>query len=108
MSNTTLQPPVSKSRPVRTLFAVAAGAAVLAGGLPQITPDDWDWIGGAVGLVGLVITAAVTKFTEDKTVPYANAKAIVNDETGETVAGPAADLPTGTVVQEPKALTPQV
>jgi hypothetical protein len=100
MSNQAQQP-VSKSRPVRLLFAVAAGATVISTGLPVITPDQYDWIGAAVGLVALVITAGVTSYTEGRTVPFENVAARKVDDgplAGQTVAGPAAPQPNNTPV----------
>jgi hypothetical protein len=65
----------SQSRPVRILFAVTAGAAVLAGGLPQLTPEKYDWIGAAIGLGGLAIAAGVTRWTENRVTPTENVAA---------------------------------
>lgn len=63
---------VSKSKPVRLLASVAAGSTALAGGLPLLTPDQYDWIGPAVGLLGLVITAGLAVWTEGNVVPVGN------------------------------------
>lgn len=60
---------MARPRPVRILAGVAAGFAVVAGGLPALTPDRFDWIGAAVGLAGLAITAGLAKVTEDKVTP---------------------------------------
>lgn len=87
----------SKSRPVRALASVAAATVVLASGLPPLTPDPLDWIGPAVGLVGLVITAGLVPWTERRTVPWENVAAKVT-ESGKVVAGPAAEQPNGTTV----------
>lgn len=106
MSNNTIQPPVSKSKPIRVALGVAAATTVIATGLPQLTPEEFDWIGAAVGLLGLVIVAFTGKFAENSTVPYETVKSMVNDETGDVVAGPAAALRTGTVVEEPVAAGP--
>jgi hypothetical protein len=95
MSNENQQP-VSRSKPVRILFAVAAGATVVSTGLPVITPDPYDWIGAAVGLVALVITGAVTAYTEGQTVPFENVAARKVDEgplAGQIVSGPASVVP---------------
>jgi hypothetical protein len=95
------QQPVSRSKPVRLLFAVAAGATIVSTGLPVITPDRFDWIGAAVGLVALVITGAVTAYTEGQTVPFKNVAARKLDQganAGQTVAGPAAVVPTNAPV----------
>jgi hypothetical protein len=101
MSNEDQQQPVSRSKPVRLLFAVAAGATVISTGLPVITPDQYDWIGAAVGLVALVITGAVTAYTEGQTVPFKNVAARKLDDgpkAGQTVAGPASPVPTNAPV----------
>lgn len=99
MSNNTELPSrmASESKPVRGLLAVAAASTVLAAGLPILTPSHLDWIGPAVGLVGLVITAGVAKFTEDKVTPWQDVAAKVTP-TGRVVAGPAAEQPTGSSV----------
>lgn len=96
------QTPVSRSKPVRLLFAVAAGATVISTGLPVITPDAYDWVGAAVGLVALVITGAVTAYTEGQTVPYANVAARKLDDgpqAGQIVSGPASVVPTNAPVE---------
>ena len=63
---------VSRSKPVRLLASVAAGSIALGAGLPLITPDAYDWTGPAAGLLGLVITAGLAKWTEDSVTPNAN------------------------------------
>jgi hypothetical protein len=90
---------VSKSKPVRMLAAVAAGSTALAGGLPLLTPDKFDWIGPSLGLLGLVITAAMAVYTEQSVTPWAEV-AVKATPTGKLVAGPAAEnLPNGVSVQ---------
>jgi hypothetical protein len=90
---------VSKSKPVRLLFAVAGSATILAGGLPLLTPDRFDWIGPAIGLFGLVISGGVTIYTEQNTTPW-DEVAVKATPTGKLVAGPAAEnLPNGAGVQ---------
>jgi hypothetical protein len=89
----------SKSKPVRVLAAVAAGSTALAGGLPLLTPDRFDWIGPAVGLLGLVITAAMAVYTEQNVTPWEDV-AVKATPAGRLVAGPAAEnLPNGAQVQ---------
>jgi hypothetical protein len=89
----------SKSKPVRLLFAVAGSATILAGGLPLLTPDRFDWIGPAVGLLGLVISGGVTIYTEQNTTPWEDV-AVKATPTGKLVAGPAAEnIPNGAGVQ---------
>jgi hypothetical protein len=89
----------SKSKPVRLLFAVAGSATILAGGLPLLTPDKFDWIGPAVGLLGLVISGGVTIYTEQATTPWEDV-AVKATPTGRLVAGPAAEnIPNGAGVQ---------
>lgn len=88
----------SKSKPVRLLLAVAAGATILAGGLPLITGVP-AWVGAAVGLAGLVITGGVAVYTEQNTTPWADV-AVKATPSGTLVAGPAAEnLPNGARVQ---------
>jgi hypothetical protein len=89
--------PVSKSKPVRLLAAVAAGTTVLAGGLPALTPDRFDWIGAAVGLTGLVITAGLAVYTEGQVTPYEDVAA-KRAQDGQLVAGPASIVTTGAAV----------
>lgn len=89
----------SKSKPVRTLAAIAAGSTALAGGLPLLTPDQFDWIGPAVGLLGIVITAGLAVYTEQNTTPWEDV-AVKATPTGKLVAGPAAEnLPNGAAVK---------
>lgn len=95
----------NESRPVRMLGGLGAALLAIVGGLALI-PGIPNWVPAAVGLAGLFLTTFVTKTTESKTVPLANTKAIYIDSTGETVAGPASVLKTGTVVEEPVAADP--
>jgi hypothetical protein len=92
----------SQSKPVRWLYAVTASAAVIAGGLPQLTPDRLDWIGAAIGLGGLAIAAGVAKWTEGKVTPNENVAArVIETRAGvvKTIAGPAAEQRDGTSVE---------
>lgn len=88
----------SQSKPVRVLASVAASTLVVSNGLPLLTPDRFDWIGPAVGLVGLAITAGVTAWTEGKVTPTENVAARVLPS-GQVVAGEASPLPTGARVE---------
>lgn len=87
----------SQSQPVLILGSVAAAAVVLATGLPPLTPDNLDWIGGAVGLVGLVATAILTVVTRAKVTPNENVAARLLPS-GTTVAGDAAPIQNGVAV----------
>ena len=87
----------SPPRPVLWLGGVAAGALVLSNGLPPLTPDEFDWIGPAVGLLGLVITAVLTPLTQGKVTPTENVAAQVLPS-GLVVAGDGTDIPTGVAV----------
>lgn len=89
--------PVSRSKPVRLLASVAAGTVVFAGGLPALTPDQFDWIGAAVGLAGLVITAGLAVYTEGQVTPYQDVAA-KRAQDGQLVAGPASVVTTGAAV----------
>lgn len=89
---------ISRSKPVRVLAGVAAGALAVAGGLPLLTPDRLDWIGPALGLLGIGIVAGLGKFTEDKVTPVENVAA-QQLPSGKVVAGPAASQPDGTSVR---------
>lgn len=91
----------SPSKPVRVLAAVTGSAAVIAGGLPLLTPDRFDWIGAAVGLTGAAIAAGVAKYTEGRVTPVENVEARVTvDDMGRRVvtAGDGSPIPTGTRV----------
>lgn len=94
MSNQIPERMVSESKPVRALAYVAAASVVLAGGLPPLTPDQFDWIGPAVGLVGLVATALLAVRTEGRVTPWEDVAA-KRTPSGAIVAGPAATQPTG-------------
>lgn len=61
----------SRPRPVRVLAAVAAGATAATGGL-ALLPGVPAWIPGAVGLLGLVLTVAVGKYTEEQVTPLSD------------------------------------
>lgn len=87
----------SESKPVRVLGAVGAGLLAVVSGLAAI-PGVPGWVPAVVGVAGLGITVGVTKFTEDKTVPWSETGAKKDPVTGELVAGPAADVRTGAVV----------
>lgn len=89
--------PDSEAKPVRVLGAVAAGALVISTGLPVLTPAGLDWIGGAVGLVGLVVTAVVTSWTEGRVTPSENVEAR-RLPSGRVVAGEGSAITTGAPV----------
>lgn len=88
--STPVQVPTSTSKPVRLLAGVAGATVVLASGLPPLTPDAFDWVGPAVGLLGLVITAFLASSTEKQVTPWADVSSKVDPETGVQYAGPAA------------------
>lgn len=89
----------SRSKPVRTLYAVAAGFTALAAGLPLLTPDGLDWIGPAIGLAGIVITVALGVYTQENVTPW-DEVAVKATPTGKLVAGPAAEnIPNGAGVK---------
>jgi hypothetical protein len=92
----------NESKPVRLLYSVVAGLGTLVTVLAAI-PDVPRLVVIIVAGVAAVLTAALGRYTETKTVPLANTKSIYIDSTGQTVAGPAAALKTGTVVEEPVA-----
>jgi hypothetical protein len=92
----------STSRPVLILGGIAAGALVLSNGLPPLTPPAYDWVGPAIGLVGLTITAAVTFITQGKVTPTENVEVRrVEPADGgpvQLVAGEGSEIPTGAPV----------
>lgn len=87
----------SQSQPVLILGSVAAASVVLASGLPPLTPDDLDWIGPAVGLLGLVATAVLTVITRGKVTPNENVGARLLPS-GQMVAADAAPIRNGVAV----------
>jgi hypothetical protein len=88
---------VSKSKPVRLLLAVAAGASAATGALAVI-PGVPSWIPAAVGAIGLVLSVAVGKYTEDQVTPWDSVVAKKTDQ-GQVVAGPASEIRTGASVE---------
>lgn len=106
--------PVSESKPVRVLAGVAAGALAVAAGLPLLTPDEFDWIGPALGLLGIGIVAGLGKFTETKVTPNDNvAVQIVGVERGDGARGGdgqliATDALKGIATGAPVDVTPAV
>jgi hypothetical protein len=98
---------MTKSRPVRVLASVAAGATAAAGGLAVI-PGVPGWVAGVVALVGVVLTVAVGKYTEDNTTPAQDVAAMVSPHNeGAFVAGPASPLRDGVAVDVTANTQPQ-
>lgn len=95
----------NESKPVRLLYSIVAALGTAVTVLAAV-PEIPRWVIIVVAGLTAILTAGLGRFTETKTVPLANAKSIYIDSTGETVAGPAADLKTGTVVEEPVAVGP--
>lgn len=94
----------SRSKPVRALYAVAAGATAVSAGLPLLTPDRFDWVGPALGLLGVVITVAMGKYTEGNVTPTEDVavKRISTDDGYRYVAAPALPgVQDGLVVNKP-------
>lgn len=88
---------ISKPRPVRILGAVAASATAAAGALAVI-PGVPGWVAAAAAALGLILTAGITKYTEDTVTPWKDVAAKVTPS-GQVVAGPAADQRTGATVE---------
>ena len=90
----------SPGKPVRVLASVSASALVVSNGLPLLTPDRFDWIGPAIGLVGLAITAGLAAWTEGKVTPNENVAArVVPLPSGDrVVAGEGSEIRTGASV----------
>ena len=102
MSN--VQQPQSDSKPVVILGAVAAACTALVtalatAGLPPVVLV-------VIGAVAVVCTAVGGFLTQRKTVPVENVAVMRNDQTGDLVAGEAAVVPNGTVVDEPTPAGP--
>lgn len=102
MSNNTPQTPVSSSKPVRIL---GTGLAILVGIQGYISTIEGipDWVKLLIGGVIIVLTIGLSKWTENQTVPYTNVAARYIDQTGQTVAGPAAEP---VKVNQPVDVTP--
>jgi hypothetical protein len=91
----------SESKPVRLLYAVAAGAASATTVLAAI-PEVPRWIVIVVAGTGAVLTAALGRYTESVVTPTENVAARQQPD-GVVVAGPASLVKTGdpvTVVPE--------
>lgn len=95
----------SEPKPVRLLYSVAAAFAALTTVLAAIDGVP-RWLVAAIAGVSVVLTAGLGRWVQGQTAPWANVKALYIDESGKTVAGPAAELKTGTVVEEPVAVGP--
>lgn len=97
--------PATKPQPVKTSYRVmttliAVGTALSVSGL--ITDTEWAaYIGGAVNLVSLgwSVWNSTANGVSSQTVPYADVRSYVN-ERRDIVAGPAADIATGTPVTD--------
>lgn len=97
MSHQLLSHQVSESKPVRLLGAIGAAATAAVTALAVI-PGVPAWIPAAVGVVGLVLTVFVGKYTENRTVPWEDVAAKVTP-TGRLISGPADEHhPTGASV----------
>lgn len=89
---------MTSSRPVRILAAVAAGATAATGGLAVI-PGVPSWVPAVVGLVGLVLTVGLGKYTEDQVFPAQDVAASVSPTNpSQFIAGPASPVTTGRAV----------
>ena len=87
----------SESKPVLVLTAIAAVATVLVGLLATI-PDVPPWVTAAAAGVGAVATAVAGVLTKARVTPWKDVAAKVTPQ-GTTIAGPAADVPTGAPAQ---------
>lgn len=99
MSNQ-IQTPQSQSKPVEILGWVAAGSTAVVGALALIDGVP-SWVVAVVAAIGLVATKLLAYATTKQTVPLETVVAQRNDETGDIVAGPAATVETGRVVDQP-------
>lgn len=107
--STNLPIPTSPPKPVRLLYSIAAGAAALTTVLASIDGVP-RWVVAVVAGVGVVLTAGLGRYTETQTTPWQNVAALYVDQTGNTVAGPASVVKTGSPVDvtdiSPSAYTP--
>lgn len=99
MSNI-IQTPQSQSKPVEVLGWIAAGSTAVVGGLALVDGVP-RWVVAVVAAVGVVATKMLSYATTKQTVPVETVVAQRNDETGDIVAGPAAIVETGRVVEQP-------
>lgn len=98
------QDPVSKSKPVRYLGLAFAAMVALQGYLSTIDGIP-KWVLLVIGGVIIVGTAVGVGQTEARTVPFKNVAARVVDETGLTLAGPAAEPTAGLKVGDAVQVT---
>lgn len=97
--STQTPPPSNDSKPVLVLGSIAAAATALITLLATISGLPV-WVVPALGAVATVCTAVGAFITQRKTAPWANVDRIYVDQTGQTVAGPASPLATGTVISD--------
>lgn len=95
----------NESKPVRLLYSIVAALGTAVTVLAAV-PEIPRWVVIIVAGLTAILTAGLGRYTEKQTVPLSNTKSIYIDSTGQTVAGPAASLKTGTVVEEPVAVGP--
>jgi hypothetical protein len=88
---------VSESKPVRVLYAVAAGAGTLTTALVAI-PQVPRWVPIVTGVLGAVLTVALGRYTQGIVTPDENVAAR-QLPSGKVIAGPAASQPDGTSVK---------
>lgn len=88
----------SESKPVRLLYGIAAGAGAATTVLAAV-PEVPRWVLIVVAGVGVVLTAALGRFTEQQVTPWAEVAARTSGvNPGTFVAGPASPVKTGAVV----------
>ena len=91
--------PVSDSKPVLVLGAIATGGTALLTTLAVVSGVP-AWLVIVVGALVSVSTAVGGYLAQKTTAPWKNVDRLYVDQTGQTVAGPASPLPTGTVVAD--------
>lgn len=96
MSNNIPAQQQSQSKPVLVLTALAAVCTVIVGALSTINGLP-TWVVPAVAVVGVVATTIGGVLTKGQVTPWKDVAAKVTP-LGVTVAGPAADVRTGSAV----------
>lgn len=85
----------NKSRPVLITFSILAGLQVVTGatGLGDVLPPEVVFI---IGILVAAVQVGMTFYVQNQVVPVEDTAAYI-DQTGQTVAGPAAPPGTGQV-----------
>lgn len=97
--------PASKSKPVVILGGIAAACTALVGVLATIEGVP-PLVTAVIAGIATVSLAVAGYLTQNVTVPLKNVAARYVDQTGQTVAGPAAELVSGATTGDAVQVTP--